>query len=187
VTRPAVVLAGLGDRARDELIGALGAQRGGAVAELLESQAERWARELGDGEPRFVPLGAGLAEQVAAIAGREDRPVVVVWPALARPRPDLTRAVLDDLDAGCDVVFGPLVDGGLYLLGFQRLLPLVADLLDGGPNPDGFAAALSLAAESGLEIGYLRPERSLASADGVVLALADPLTAPEIACLLGGS
>ncbi len=187
MTRPAVLLARLADRGRDELVAALGAERGGAVAELLEAQAEEWARELGGGEPRSVPLGATLAEQVASIAGPEDRPVAVIWPALARPRPDLTRAIVDDLAAGCDVVFGPLVDGGLYLLGFQRPLPLVADLLAGDVAPDGFAAALSVAAESGLEIGYLRPERSLASADGVALALADPLTPPELVGLLRGA
>jgi hypothetical protein len=106
--------------------------------------------------------------------------LVVVWPALARLRRDHGQAALDDLAQGCDVVFGPLVDGGLYLLGFQRLLPLVVDLLEGDVQPDGFAAALSVAAESGLEIGYLRPERSLASRDGVALALADPLTPSDV-------
>ena len=41
-----------------------------------------------------------------------------------------------------------------------------------------------MAAESGLEIGYLRPERSLASRDGVALALADPLTPEHVRNLL---
>jgi hypothetical protein len=151
---------------------------------LLESQAEVWARELGEGQLHVSEPEADLAAAVARIAGQADGPVAVVWPALARPRPDLAGAILDDLAAGCDVVFGPLVDGGLYLLGFQRPLPLVADLLAGDVAPDGFAAALSVAAESGLEIGYLRPERSLASRDGVALALADPLTPEAIKQLL---
>jgi hypothetical protein len=184
MTPPAVLLARLGDRGRDELVSALGAERGRAVAELLGSQAEAWGRELGDGQLHVFEPGADLGEEVVRIAGQADSPVAVLWPALARPRPDLSRSVVDDLAAGCDVVFGPLVDGGLYLLGFQRPLPLVTDLLEGGLAPDGFAAALSVAAESGLEIGYLRPERSLASLDGVALALADPLTPENIKNLL---
>jgi len=184
VTHPAVVVARLGDRNRNELVGALGAERGGTVAELLEAQAEAWAREMGDGGLHVPESGADLTAEVARLAGEGDRPVAVIWPALARVRPDLGRAVVDDLAAGCDVVFGPLVDGGLYLLAFQRPLPLVADLLNGGVTPDGFAAALSMAAESGLEIGYLRPERSLASRDGVALAVADPLTPGNLRRLL---
>jgi hypothetical protein len=103
---------------------------------------------------------------------------------VARLRPDHGQAALDDLEAGCDVVFGPLVDGGLYMLGFRQVLALVEDLLGGEVQPDGFAAALSVAAESGLEIGYLRPERSLTSRDGAALALADPLTPPDLRKLL---
>jgi hypothetical protein len=184
VTQPAVLVARLGDRNRDELVSELGAECGGAVAELLEAQAEAWAREMGDGGLHVPEPGAELSSEVARLAGEGERPVAVVWPALARVRPDVGQAVVDDLAAGCDVVFGPLVDGGLYLLAFQQPLPLVADLLDGGVTPDGFTAALSMAAESALEIGYLRPERSLASRDGVALALADPLTPGNLRRLL---
>jgi hypothetical protein len=184
VTNPAVLVARLGDRGRGELVGALGAECGRAVAELLETQAEAWAREVGDGQVHVAEPGDNLAEEVVRVAEEGDRPLAVVWPALARLRPDLRRAIVGDLAAGCDVVFGPLVDGGLYLLGFQRPLPLVTDLLAGELLPDGFAAALSLAADSNLEIGSLRPERSLASLDGVALALADPLTPGKIRRLL---
>jgi glycosyltransferase A (GT-A) superfamily protein (DUF2064 family) len=173
-----VLLARLADRGRDELVSVLGPKRGRAVAELLEREAAAWAREVGAAEPLVSRSAADLGQEVSRMAADGDRPVAVVWPALVRPRADLKAAILDDLAAGCDVVFGPLVDGGLYLLGFQRPLPLVATLLEGRVTPDGFAAALSMAADSGLEIGYLRPERSLASRDGVALALADPLT-PE--------
>lgn len=184
MTTPATIVARLDDQGRGELVGALGAHRGRAMAELLEGQAEAWAREMGEGEPRVLGPEAELSAEVDRIAGDGDRPVAVIWPALARVRPDLGPAVVDDLAAGCDVVFGPLVDSGLYLLAFRRPLPLVADLLDGGVTPDGFAAALAMAAESGLEIGYLRPERSLASRDGVALALADPLTPENVRKLL---
>lgn len=184
MTQPAVLVARLGDQGRSELVDALGAERGRAIAELLEAQAHAWAHEVGEGELQVLEPGADLTEEVARHAAEGGRPVAVVWPALARLRPDIGPAVVDDLAAGCDVVFGPLVDGGLYLLGFQRLLPPVAGLLGGGLTPDGFAAALALAAESGLEIGYLRPERSLASRDGVALALADPLTPENLRKLL---
>jgi hypothetical protein len=184
VIRPVVLLARLGDRGRRELVDALGTERGRAVAELLEAQAEAWGEEIGSRQLHRSEPGANLADEATRIAGEGGRPVAVVWPALARLRPDLSRAILDDLAAGCDVIFGPLVDGGLYALAFQRPLPLVADLLAGELQPDGFAAALSVAAESGLEIGYLRPERSLASQDGVALALADPLTPENIRELL---
>ena len=184
MTDPALLLARLDDRGRHQLADALGSEGGQAVAELLEAQAEAWARGVGEGQLHTAEPGANLAEEVAWIAEQEDRPVAVVWPALARLRPDLREAIVGDLAAGCDVVFGPLVDGGLYLLGFQRPLPLVTDLLQGELQPDGFAAAMSVAADSGLQIGYLRPERSLASLDGVALARADPLTPQNIKQLL---
>jgi hypothetical protein len=184
VTPPAVLVAPLADRARHELEATLGTQDAAAIGATLEADAQAWAHEIEAGRPHVCPPEASLLEEVRRIAGEAAGPLVIVWPALARLRRDHGQAALDDLAEGCDVVFGPLVDGGLYLLGFQRLLPLVVDLLEGDVQPDGFAAALSVAAESGLEIGYLRPERSLASRDGVALALADPLTPAEIRAAL---
>jgi hypothetical protein len=171
VTAPAVVLVA-------------SAKPGDPLAAALRARTQGWLGELVDGELHDSPPGADLLEEVRALAGETDGAVLVVWPEVARLRPDHGQAALDDLEAGCDVVFGPLVDGGLYMLGFRRLLALVEDLLGGEVQPDGFAAALSVAAESGLEIGYLRPERSLTSRDGAALALADPLTPPDLRKLL---
>jgi len=150
------------------------------VAEVLTAGAEGLVREVVSGQLCVCSPDARVLDEVERIGA----PAVIIWPAVARLRGEHVQAALEDLEAGCDVVFGPLVDGGCYLLGFQELVPLVRELLaeDRGSPGDALAGA----AQSGFEIGYLRPERALSSSEGVALALADPLTPPEIRQLLGG-
>lgn len=137
---------------------------------------------------RLVPqvpgdLGQRIAAAASLIHSARPGPVLVVGcdvPALA---PHHARAALDDLAQGCQVVVGPALDGGYYLLAVQEDRPELFDLPTeawGGPE----VLALTLDRAPGLSIGLLRAERDLDTPDDVRAALADPLTAPALAELL---
>ena len=82
-------------------------------------------------------------------------------------------------DAGCDLVLGPVIDGGLYLIGFSKPLPSLFTLPEPlWRNPDVMAMSVAAVREAGLEIGLLRAERALHRPADVRAALADP-TLPE--------
>jgi glycosyltransferase A (GT-A) superfamily protein (DUF2064 family) len=95
------------------------------------------------------------------------------------------RAALGDLEAGCDVVLGPAIDGGFYLIGLARPLPQLFALPEQAwRSPDAMTVGLAAARDSGLEIGLLRAERALHRPADVRAALADPLLAPELEPIL---
>lgn len=178
--------AGPGSADLEEL---LGPERTRELARALASQAENWARGLAPDGVYESPPDTGLVEEVERVFREGPAgPLLVVWPGLPRLRAEHGEGALEDLSQGCDLVFGPVVDGGLYLLGLVRTLPevleKVAEAAEGGPGSDATAAALAAAAEAGLEIGYLRPERSLRTAADVAAALADPLTPEPIRRIL---
>jgi hypothetical protein len=166
----------------------LGTERAGALQAELDRQASAWARGLASGSFHTAASGTPLPAQVDSILASIHGPVLVVWPRLARWRPEHSQGVLSDLEAGCQVVFGPMIDGTLYLLGLSRSLPEVVAAVQEGSQPSGpgTSSAWTTAAELGLEIGYLRPERGLRSEDDVEAALADPLTPREIRAILHG-
>jgi glycosyltransferase A (GT-A) superfamily protein (DUF2064 family) len=83
-------------------------------------------------------------------------------------------------------VIGPVIDGGLYLLGLGRPLSEVMDLPGRAwSGADAMSAALEAAAKAGREIGILRAERALRSEADVRAALADPMTPEGVRALLG--
>jgi glycosyltransferase A (GT-A) superfamily protein (DUF2064 family) len=109
----------------------------------------------------------------------------VIWPWLARFRPEDAVGALGDLVAGCELVLGPLIDGGLYLLGLAGPLPvLLAISEERWQDPDVMATGFATASDAGLEVGVLRAERALRSAADVRAALADPLLPEEIGRIL---
>lgn len=156
------------------------------LSSLLEAEAERWARAVA-GED--VQRGRGsLTDAISyALSAGPPRPVLAIWPAIPNWRPDHATAALGDLAAGASLVVGPLIDGGLYLLGTARPLADLVDLPDEvWSSTDAVRAALGAAAGAGLEIGMLRAERGLRTRSDVDAALADPLTPPGLAELLRG-
>jgi glycosyltransferase A (GT-A) superfamily protein (DUF2064 family) len=115
-------------------------------------------------------------------------PLLIVWPDLPRLRMSHAVAALDDLATGCDVVLGPAIDGGLYLIGISRPMPKLFALPENAwRSPDVMTMGLAAARDAGLEIGLLRAERALHRPGDVRAALADPLLPPDVAQILGRS
>lgn len=187
----------------------LGARRCAELQRTLTMSALRWAHDLipaasiyvahdpadagpelraiaGDGVIIFPQNGDGIAARVADAAARvfaaRGGPLLIVWPDLPRLRPLHAAGALDDLGNGADLVLGPVIDGGFYLVGISRPLPGLFSLPEsvwrGG---DAVMVGLTAAKDAGLEIGILRAERALARPADVRAALADPLTDPGLA------
>jgi glycosyltransferase A (GT-A) superfamily protein (DUF2064 family) len=184
-----------------------------ALQSALISQAIRWAEEVAPGAVHIAhnPPDAGrelralagadaalfpqngdgiagrLADAAARVFARSNRPLVIVWPDLPQLRPEHARAALDDLQAGCDLVLGPVIDGGLYLIALRRPLPKLFALPEQvWRSPDIMAIGMGAVRDAGLEIGILRAERALHRPADVRAALADPTLPDAVARLLRG-
>ena len=146
-------------------------------------------RLLGARTALFPQNGDGIAGRLADAAARvfvhRSGPLLIVWPDLPRLNEQHARAALGDLAAGCDVVLGPAIDGGFYLIGLARPLPQLFALPEQAwRSPDAMTVGLAAARDSGLEIGLLRAERALHRPADVRAALADPLLPPELEPIL---
>jgi uncharacterized protein len=144
---------------------------------------------IGDAAALFPQNGDGIAGRVADAAarvfGHSHGPLLIIWPDLPRLRPEHAGGALDDLSAGCDLVLGPAVDGGLYLVGLARPLPKLFCLPEQAwRSPDVMTMGFAAAREAGLEIGILRTERALHRPADVRAALADPLLPDGLARIL---
>jgi len=154
--------------------------------------------DAGAGLARLVGVGVGLfplngdgisgrvADAVARVSAHGPGPIVIVWPDLPLLKPAHTTAVLSDLGDGVDVILGPVLDGGLYLLGIARPVPSLFALPEQvWRAADGITKVISVAVDAGLEVGVLRPERALHRPPDVRAALADPLLPETVAKALG--
>ncbi len=148
-------------------------------------------RRLTGPEPTFFPqngegIAARLADAAARVFVRHSGPLLIVWPDLPRLRHEHAQAALDDLATGCDVVLGPAIDGGFYLIGINRPMPKLFALPENAwRSPDVMTMSFAAARDAGLEIGLLRAERALHRPPDVRAALADPLLPAEFAQILG--
>jgi glycosyltransferase A (GT-A) superfamily protein (DUF2064 family) len=144
---------------------------------------------VGTGGRLFPQSGEGIASRTAAASAHVfasgERPLLIVWPSIPRLRPAHSAAALDDLAAGCDVVLGPVFDGGLYLLGLARPVPSLFSLPEQTwRGPELVTAAVAAAHERDMSVGLLRAERALYRPADVRAALADPMLSPELARIL---
>lgn len=102
-------------------------------------------------------LGARLAGAFAAVFA-DGAPVAVAiggdTPTL--PAAFIRRAVARLVDGGCDLVLGPSLDGGYYLIGLRGPHP---ELFDGVPwsTPAVFAETVRRARRAGLRVASLPP------------------------------
>lgn len=176
----------------------------------LIAQTAAWARQIGAGAPHVAhePPDAGaelrrlvgpdavlfpqngegiagrLADASARVLARSGGPLLIVWPDLPRMRAAHATGALDDLRSGCDVVLGPAVDGGLYLVGIARPLPELFALPEQAWRNDAMGVALTAIRDVGFEVGILRAERALHRPADVRAALADPLLPAEVGAIL---
>jgi uncharacterized protein len=145
-------------------------------------------RLVGSDAVLFPQNGEGitgrLADASARVLARSPGPLLIVWPDLPRFRAAHAAGALDDLRSGVDVVLGPALDGGLYLVGIPRPLPELFALPEQTWRLDVMAVALSAIRERGFEVGILRVERGLNRPADVRAALADPLLPEDIAAIL---
>jgi glycosyltransferase A (GT-A) superfamily protein (DUF2064 family) len=131
-------------------------------------------------------IAGRLADAAARVFARSNGPLLIVWPDLPQLRPEHAAAALDDLDAGCDVVLGPVIDGGFYLIAVPRPLPKLFSLPEQAwRSPDVMTMGIAAARDMGLEVGILRTERALHRPADVRAALADPTLPGEVAQILG--
>ncbi len=125
-----------------------------------------------------------LADASARVLARGGGPLLIVWPDLPRLRTTHATAALEDLSSGCDVVLGPAIDGGLYLVGIARPLPELFALPEQTWRGDVMAVALTAIRDVGFEVGILRAERALHRPADVRAALADPLLPEDVRAIL---
>ena len=112
------------------------------------------------------------------------RAVVLVWPGVPRLRPDVATAAVSDLAAGCDLVLGPMIQGGLYLMALREPHPELFALPGEAWLSEDVMAFAGAARDMGLELGILQAERALRSPADVRAALADPLLPDDLRRLL---
>jgi glycosyltransferase A (GT-A) superfamily protein (DUF2064 family) len=214
-TAPAVLIMARAPRrgeVRRALEPLIGPDRCLALQSALLTQALDWARSLrpraihvahdppdsapelrallGDDVILFPQNGDGISGRVADAAvrvfARGPGPLLIVWPDLPRLRHIHADAALGDLRAGCDVVFGPVFDGGFYLIAIARPTPLLFSMPEQvWRNADPIGIGVVAARESGLEVGVLRGERALHRPADVRAALADPMLPKQVARALG--
>jgi glycosyltransferase A (GT-A) superfamily protein (DUF2064 family) len=163
-------------RGDGELERLLGNDRVGELRAVVSVAAEEWAREVAGESIYRAGEEESLSDAAARVFAGHDGPVLVLWPVLLQPRGEHVAGALEDLRAGCDAVLGPVIDGGLYLLGLARPLPeLLSVPAERWQDPDVMTIALTAIREAGLEVGMLRAERALRRPGDVRAALADPL------------
>jgi uncharacterized protein len=214
-SRPAVLIMARAPRrgeVRRALEPLLGAERCAALQGILIKLTAGWAAGVADGcvhvahdppdaghevrqligpEPTMFPqngdgIAGRLADAAARVFSRHRGPLLIVWPDIPRLRPDHADAALGDLGAGCDVVLGPALEGGFYLIGISRPLPRLFSLPEQAwRSPDAMALGLTAVRDAGLELGLLRVERPLHRPADVRAALADPLLPSELGPVLG--
>jgi len=139
---------------------------------------------LGDGISVFPQNGEGisgrLADASARVFARGPGPVMIVWPDVPRLRRSHATAALGDLEDGADIVFGPVYDGGFYMIAIARPTPKLFNLPEQvWRGADAVTIGLAACRDGSRDVGILRAERGLCRPCDVRAALADP-TLPEV-------
>jgi len=150
---------------------------GGELRRLVGADAVLFPQN-GDG------IAGRLADASARVLARSRGPLLIVWPDLPRFRVAHASGALEDLQSGADVVLGPAIDGGLYLVGIARPLPELFALPEHAWRNDVMAVAGAAIRDVGFEVGILRAERALHRPADVRAAIADPLLPDDVGAIL---
>jgi rSAM/selenodomain-associated transferase 1 len=134
---------------------------------------------------RGADLGQRLTDAVGAVFGRGAGPLVV----LGTDAPTLTgrhlAAGFTALDGGSDVVLGPALDGGYYLIGMRRPYTRLFGLPPGLWSGDQvLSSTLALAEQEGLTTRLLPALRDLDTPADAAALLDDPRVPACIAAAL---
>jgi uncharacterized protein len=125
-------------------------------------------------EQRAGHLGERLADAAAHVHERHDGPLIVVGVDTRLTR-EHAREAIDRLQQGADVVLGPALDGGYYLISLARPAPALFAIDPqswGGPNV--LQESLAAAASAGLNVALLDPERDLDTPEDAAALREDP-------------
>jgi hypothetical protein len=163
----------------------LGADRAAELDRVLLARAKRWAAEVA-GPDKVVSSGKSRVHDVLTqLFAAGDGPVLLAWPELVTWRPGHAEGALEDLEDGCAASFGPMFDGGFYLVAVAQPIAALQELTDDAwRSSDPIALAAGAAREAELAIGLLRTERGLRKPADVRALLADPLLDRELRALL---
>lgn len=138
----------------------------------------------------FAQSGAHLGERMESAAdhvlARGHRPVLLIGTDVPLLRPADLADAFNRLQTDCDVVFGPALDGGFYLVGVRdRACGAfgIDPAMWGGPEV--LSASLSMARGSGLRTGLLRPLGDLDTAADARALLDDQDLPIEVRQALG--
>ncbi|HET8588923.1 MAG TPA: TIGR04282 family arsenosugar biosynthesis glycosyltransferase [Nakamurella sp.] len=107
-------------------------------------------------------LGARMCDAVEQVCSEQPGPVLVIGTDVPTLQARHLRAAAGMLAGGVEVVFGPALDGGYYLIGLRRPYAAVFTIdpaLWGGPQV--LTASLAAAEAIGLRTGRLEPLRDL--------------------------
>ena len=151
------------------------------VASRAAPGAELLADATGD-------LGDRLAAATGRVLAAHPEPVLVVGTDMPLLREADAVAAERTLDKGADVVFGPAVDGGYWLIGLVAPLPGVFELGEEWGGPRVLERSLQLAAALGAHSELLNVRRDLDDPADARALLAEPdLPAPVAELLRAGS
>jgi hypothetical protein len=146
-------------------------------------------RAVGDAARILVtapgPFPARVEAILAELGVEPGGPCLLMWPRLGRPDVHLAAVALEDLRSGCELVIGPVFDGGLYLLGLNGRVELIAAVSEATWSAnDVIGAAVSAAYAAKVDVGLLRTERGLRRPSDRRAALADPLLDEDLRAVL---
>jgi uncharacterized protein len=129
-------------------------------------------------------LGVRLAAATDTVLAQAPGPLLVI----GTDAPTLTTTILDQAVTvlrGHDVVFGPALDGGYYLIGLHRpcleVFAIDSSLWSG---PGVLAASQAAAERAGLTVGLLPELRDVDTPADATALRTDPHLPPTIAALL---
>ncbi len=148
------------------------------VAQTVGAAATVFAQQGSD-------LGARMYAAMARAAAIRPGPIVLIGTDVPLLTSERIIEATGLLDAGHDVVFGPALDGGYYLIASRRATPAMFNIdpaLWGGPRV--LEASVTAARAAGLDVAFLPTLRDLDTPEDARALAADAALPPAIHAIL---